>query len=168
MKKSLSLVVAVMMLVFLLAACGGGNNKNTDASASPSPATESKQKSESQSGSETATLQFWHSLTGRNAEFLDAMLKRFNDTHPHIQVQGTFQGNYDETVTKLQQAIPSGTGPDLAMLERAYVEMFADAEVLEDLNPYLQKSGMSMDDFAPGLMGHSVFGDKLVSLPLRA
>ena len=49
------------------------------------------------------------------------------------------------------------------MLERAYVQMFADSEVLEDLTPYLEGSGISVDDFTPGLMGHSTFNDQLVS-----
>ncbi|WP_260399914.1 extracellular solute-binding protein, partial [Peribacillus simplex] len=64
---------------------------------------------------------------------MDALIQRFNESHEDIEVVGTFQGGYDETVTKLQQAIASGTGPDVSMLERAYVQMFADAEVLEDL-----------------------------------
>lgn len=53
------------------------------------------------------------------------------------------------------------------MLERAYVQMFADSDVLEDLAPYMEQSGVSADDFTKGLMGHSYFNDKLVSLPLN-
>ncbi|WP_269432552.1 extracellular solute-binding protein [Gordoniibacillus kamchatkensis] len=95
------------------------------------------------------------------------MIKRFNDTHDKIEVVGTFQGSYDETVTKLQQAVAAKTAPDVTMLERAYVQMFADSDVLEDMTPYLKKSSMSKDDFVPGLMGHSIFDNKLVSLPFN-
>jgi sn-glycerol 3-phosphate transport system substrate-binding protein len=82
-------------------------------------------------------------------------------------VVGTFQGSYDETVTKLQQYIAAKTGPDVSMLERDYVQLFADSEVLEDMTPFLKKSGLSADDFTPGLMGHSTFNKKLVSLPFN-
>ncbi|GJM71623.1 hypothetical protein HMSSN036_38390 [Paenibacillus macerans] len=49
----------------------------------------------------------------------------------------------------------SDTAPDVTMLERAYVQMFADSDVLEDLAPYMEQSGVSADDFTKGLMGHS-------------
>jgi sn-glycerol 3-phosphate transport system substrate-binding protein len=53
------------------------------------------------------------------------------------------------------------------MLERAFVQLFADSEVLEDMTPFLKKSGLSTDDLTPGLIGHSTFNKKLVSLPFN-
>lgn len=164
MKKKLSMFVTMTLMTGLLAACGSANGGgagaenavNSDAS-SNAPA----------APAEKVTLQFWHSMGGENGERIDAMLQRFNESHDNIEVVGTFQGGYDETVTKLQQAVASGSAPDVSMLERAYVEMFADSEVLEDLTPYLEKSGISADEFTPGLMGHSYFNDQLVSLPLN-
>ncbi|MBB6673634.1 ABC transporter substrate-binding protein [Cohnella nanjingensis] len=159
----------------VLAGCGGGNGNNAapndanqGASSSPSAsASASASPSAEATGGGKTTVQFWHSLGGKNGEYMDALIKRFNDSHPDIEVVGTFQGGYDETVTKLQQAIASNTAPDVSMLERAYVQMFADSDVLEDMKPYLDKSGMSPDDFTAGLMGHSYFDNKLVSLPLN-
>ncbi|RED66368.1 ABC transporter substrate-binding protein [Cohnella lupini] len=172
MKSSLGLILITAMMVLILAACGNSANDNSGnnaAASSTPPASESASApaSSEPASTEKTTIQFWHSLSGKNAEYMDALLKRFNDSHPNIEVVGTFQGTYDETVTKLQQSIASNTGPDVTMLERAYVEMFADADALEDMNPMLTASGMSQDDFIPGLMGHSVFNDKLLALPLN-
>lgn len=169
MKSKWFTLLSIMVLFSLLAACGGGGggtaNTGNTGSAGESPGNGA---AEAPSGGEgVTTVQFWHSLGGKNGEYMDALIQRFNESHEDIEVVGTFQGSYDETVTKLQQAIASGTGPDVSMLERAYVQMFADAEVLEDLTPYLEQSGISADDFTPGLMGHSYFNDKLVSLPLN-
>ncbi|GIO88818.1 ABC transporter substrate-binding protein [Paenibacillus lactis] len=167
MKSKWFTLLSIMVLFSLLAACGSGGTANTGntGSAGESPGNGT---AEAPSGGEgVTTVQFWHSLGGKNGEYMDALIQRFNESHEDIEVVGTFQGSYDETVTKLQQAIASGTGPDVSMLERAYVQMFADAEVLEDLAPYLEQSGISADDFTPGLMGHSYFNDKLVSLPLN-
>lgn len=169
MKSKWFTLLSIMVLFSLLAACGGGGggtaNTGNTGSAGENPGNGA---AEAPSGGEgVTTVQFWHSLGGKNGEYMDALIQRFNESHEDIEVVGTFQGSYDETVTKLQQAIASGTGPDVSMLERAYVQMFADAEVLEDLTPYLEQSGISADDFTPGLMGHSYFNDKLVSLPLN-
>ncbi|SDD12184.1 sn-glycerol 3-phosphate transport system substrate-binding protein [Paenibacillus sp. UNCCL117] len=112
-------------------------------------------------------VQFWHSLGGTNGDYINAMIKRFNESQDKVEVTGTFQGNYDEMVMKLQQAVAAKSGPDIAMLERAYVQMFADADVLEDLTGFMKKTKLSVDDFPQGLMGHSTFDKKLVSLPFN-
>lgn len=171
MKSKWFTLLSIMVLFSLLAACGGGggtaNTGNTGGSGSTGESPGNGAAESPTGGEGVTTVQFWHSLGGKNGEYMDALIQRFNESHEDIEVVGTFQGGYDETVTKLQQAIASGTGPDVSMLERAYVQMFADAEVLEDLAPYLEQSGISADDFTPGLMGHSYFNDKLVSLPLN-
>ncbi|MEJ9221373.1 ABC transporter substrate-binding protein [Paenibacillus glucanolyticus] len=161
MKSKWYSLLSVILLFSLLAACsGGGSGETGEAPGGGGTEAPSGDKGKT-------TVQFWHSLGGKNGEYMDALIQRFNASHEDIEVVGTFQGSYDETVTKLQQAIASGTGPDVSMLERAYVQMFADSDVLEDLTPYLEGSGISVDDFTPGLMGHSTFNDQLVSLPLN-
>ncbi|GAB6928668.1 ABC transporter substrate-binding protein [Paenibacillus sp. JCM 10914] len=162
-------LLSIILLFSLLAACGGGGSSTGSAGETPgNGGTGTNGGAETPPASQgKTTVQFWHSLGGKNGEYTDALIQRFNAAHSDIEVVGTFQGGYDETVTKLQQAIASGTGPDVSMLERAYVQMFADSEVLEDLTPYMEGSGISADDFTPGLMGHSVFNDQLVSLPLN-
>ncbi|TDF95969.1 ABC transporter substrate-binding protein [Paenibacillus piri] len=173
MKQKWSILLAIPMTLSLLAGCSGGASQPaaTDKpdAAPPKPAAteqQAKPAEPAKSGGKT-TVQFWHSLGGKNGEYIDGLIKRFNDSHPDIEVVGTFQGGYDETVTKLQQAIASKTAPDVSMLERAYIEMFADADVLEDLNPLLKGSNLSSDLFTPGLMGHSTFNNKLVALPFN-
>ncbi|MEK3915819.1 ABC transporter substrate-binding protein [Paenibacillus sp. FSL H7-0331] len=166
MKKTLSTgLLSMTMLSTLLAACSGGPSQQT---MEPKTTPQASTTAPAPTGTTgKTTVQFWHSLGGKNGEYTDAMIKRFNASHDKIEVVGTFQGSYDETVTKLQQAVAAKSGPDVAMLERAYVQMFADSDVLEDMNPYLKKSGLSSDDFTAGLMGHSTFDKKLVSLPLN-
>ncbi|MDF2960841.1 MAG: extracellular solute-binding protein family 1 [Paenibacillus sp.] len=165
MRKKFSAVLLVTTLFSgLLAGCTGGQTQPTaEPKSNPGSATT---PAPSASGGK-ATVQFWHSLGGKNGDYINGVIKRFNESQDKIEVVGTFQGSYDETVTKLQQAVAAKTGPDVAMLERAYVQLFADSEVLEDMTPFLKKSGLSLDDFTPGLLGHSTFDNKLVSLPLN-
>lgn len=160
MKKTIpAITLAAMMMTGMLTACSGGGATQEQA-ASPQSSTPAAPAGKSK-------VQFWHSLGGKNGEYLDAMIKRYNESQDKVEVVGTFQGSYDETVTKLQQGVAAGSAPDVTMLERAYVQMFADSDVLEDLTPYMKKSNLNKDDFTQGLMGHSVFDNKLVSLPLN-
>lgn len=163
LKGKLAIVTALTTV--LIAGCGGAAEPSPSSEPSAAP---SGNAAAGQAPAEKKQIQYWHSMGGKNGEYMDELIQAFNASQDGVEVVGTFQGGYDELVTKLQQAIASNTAPDVAMIERAYVEMFADAEVLEDLTPYFDASPeVSVDDFNPGLMGHSVFHDKLVSLPLN-
>ncbi|WP_068775870.1 ABC transporter substrate-binding protein [Paenibacillus sp. FJAT-26967] len=156
-KKWSALILTAAMVSGVLAGCSGQENPGE---------VQGSEKAPTNAAGKT-TVQFWHSLGGKNGDYMSGMIKRFNESQDKIEVVGTFQGSYDETVTKLQQSVAAKTGPDITMLERAYIQMFSESDVLEDLTPYMKKSGLSKDDFTAGLMGHSTFDNKLVSLPLN-
>lgn len=161
--KKLSILIVLTLMISLLAACGG-NNSNGAGSNTGSSNTGSNSNAGS---SEKVKIDFWHSLGGTNGEAVAAMVKRFNDSHPNIEVVETFQGSYPETVTKLQQAAASNQAPEVAMVERGFVELFSDAEVLANLGPVIEGAGLSNEDFVQGLMGDTVHEDTLISLPFN-
>jgi sn-glycerol 3-phosphate transport system substrate-binding protein len=161
-KKFGSMLLAAVMLTSIVAGCSSNSEKGAEGSAAPSASAKAPEQTKGK-----VTIQFWHSLGGKTGEYMQAMIDRFNSSHPNIEVVGTFQGSYDETATKLQQSVAAKTAPDVSMLERAYVQQFAEADVLEDLTSYMKTSKLSTDDFVAGLMGHSTFNKKLVSLPLN-
>ncbi|TBL73958.1 ABC transporter substrate-binding protein [Paenibacillus thalictri] len=177
-KQATGIALAAAMITTMLTACSGGaqpqqsaGTQSNPGTGSPPPQTAEPSKpaavSSPAAGGGKVTINFWHSMGGKNGEYIDAMIKSFNESQNKIEVVGTFQGAYAETLTKLQQAIPAKTAPDIAMVERGFIPLLADADVLEDINPYLKKSGMSKDDFVPGLMGNITFNNKLVALPFN-
>jgi sn-glycerol 3-phosphate transport system substrate-binding protein len=164
-KKWWSTILTGALLAAFSAGCSSNGSANGD---SPTGGTTDPSGAPTSAG-KTVTIQFWHSLGGQNNEYIDAMVKRFNDTHPNIQVVPTYQGGYAETASKLQAAIAGNNAPDVSMLERARIQQFADADVLADLSPYMKKTGLKEEDFVQGLMGFSRFpgSNKLVSLPFN-
>ncbi|NGP45262.1 ABC transporter substrate-binding protein [Bacillaceae bacterium SIJ1] len=151
----------LILTVGVLAACSGQKTEGSSGEAAQTQA-------EGAEGSKgKTTVEFWHSAGGKTGDFLNDAIERFNESQDEIEVVGTFQGSYDDNVTKLQQGVAAGTAPDVTMLERAYVQMFAESDVLEDLQPHMEKTNLNVDDFIPGLMGHSIFNEQLVSLPLN-
>ena len=114
-------------------------------------------------------VHYWHSMAGANGELVKAMVERYNASQDKVQVIETFQGGYEDAAAKLQQSIAAGTVPEIAMIERAFVERFAAANALVDLTPYLTKAGLSKDMFVKGLMGYSEYNNdgKLVSVPFN-
>lgn len=61
------------------------------------------------------TIAFWHGQSGVLGDRLKELVDRFNSSHK-IQVQATFQGNYDQLYQKVVSAIQAGTVPDMAMV----------------------------------------------------
>jgi sn-glycerol 3-phosphate transport system substrate-binding protein len=86
-------------------------------------------------------ITFWHSLAKKGTEAVNEIVGKFNASQGDYKVKAEYTGNYDDTTTKLQAAIPAGQAPDLMMLEVTRYGLFADSGVLEPLDPYLQKEG---------------------------
>jgi ABC-type glycerol-3-phosphate transport system substrate-binding protein len=59
------------------------------------------------------TLTYWSGFTGGDKQAYLDLIKKFNDTHPNIQVDYQLQP-WDSIAQKLPTAIISGSGPDLA------------------------------------------------------
>ena len=62
---------------------------------------------------EKVTIQFWHSMSGGNADSIDYMVKTFNESQDKIEVVATFQGDYYTSIANAIMAVSTGTGPDL-------------------------------------------------------
>src|SRR5690554_4527017 len=43
--------------------------------------------------SEVTTINYWHYLSGENADIHEELVHRFNEEHPHIHVDVLFTGN---------------------------------------------------------------------------
>lgn len=159
MKKIFCFALATAM-VLSLAACG----KSAPAPSSAAP--DSSSAAPAPNGEKTV-VNFWHCMGAANGERIAGMVERFNKSQDEIEVIATYQGNYEEGNAKLQTAIAGGTAPDIAQLERAFVEPYATSNRLEDLKPYMEKSGINEDDFVKGLMGYSYYNNdgKLISIP---
>ena len=58
-------------------------------------------------------LTYWSGFTGGDKQAYEDLIKKFNDTHPDIQIDYQLQP-WDSIGQKLPTAIASGAGPDLA------------------------------------------------------
>ncbi len=117
------------------------------------------------------TIELWHTRgSGANAEAMTTQVKTFNETvgkEKGIQVVDTFQGGYVDALTKYMNAVAAGEPPELVVLERAAgVPVMAEEGVLADLTPYVEASGLDMDNFAKILLAYSYDSEgKLIALP---
>lgn len=112
-------------------------------------------------------IDFWYSMGGANGMLIQSMVKDFNDANKDIVVTATYQGNYYDTSAKIQAAVASSTTPHVSMVVDMHNAMFADAGVLENLEPFMKRDKVDINDFIPGLLDWSYFNGKVVALPFN-
>src|SRR5438132_2815869 len=161
--RKLAIFAAIAMLV---AACGG------TPAASPTPAATTEADLDI-TGPVTLTL--WHALTSDPQKgALEGAVKKFNDTNGKgITVQAVVQGNYTQLYQKTLGAIQAGALPDMAHAYESFVADYTKADVVIDLDPYVnsKKNGLdqaSKDDIYKPYFDTNRFaqyGNKLLSFP---
>lgn len=157
------------VVAILVAACGGGT-PGTSQAPSAAATTEADQDI---TGPVTVTL--WHALTSDPQKAaLEAAVKKFNETNGKgITVQAVVQGNYTQLYQKTLAAIQAGQLPDMAHAYESFVADYTKADVVVDLDPYVnsKKNGLdqsSRDDIYKGYYDTNRFaqyGNKLLSFP---
>lgn len=117
------------------------------------------------------TIEIWHTRgSGANLEMIESSVAEFNETigkEKGIEVVQVYQGGYVDTLTKTMNAIAAGEQPEIVVLERAAgVPVMAADGVLADMTPYVEASGLDLDNFAEILLAYSYDTEgQLISLP---
>lgn len=59
---------------------------------------------------------FWHSMTSKNLEATQYIVDQFNASQDEIWVEASYQGGYDECLTKLKSGFMAQSAPDVFMM----------------------------------------------------
>lgn len=111
---------------------------------------------------------FWHSLKSSNLTALEGVVERFNNSQNEIWVEASYQGEYDECLTKLKSAFGANTAPDVFMMfelganylaNSGYVVPFQDCY---DADPF-----MDLDDLVDVLKNYYTINGKLQCYPFN-
>src|SRR5256885_394137 len=153
----------LLVAALVMSGCAGG--PSTQQSAQPAPGTLAPEPQ--------VAITFWNGQSGVLGDRLNELIAKFNASHK-IQVQGTFQGNYDQLYQKIVSAIQAGSVPDMAMVSgppqtAQYLKAKAIVPVQQFVDSRDGFSGDQLKDFVPALLDDNslpVNGKKtLVSWP---
>ena len=75
------------------------------------------------------TVELWHSWAGKDGDALAAIVERFHQTSPNIQVETVFV-DYGALALAYTDAVKGGDGPDLILAPNWWLRELAAAEVL--------------------------------------
>jgi multiple sugar transport system substrate-binding protein len=166
-------MLILLLLLSVLTACGGsatpgstpaGATDSAGSSAAPSGST-AAQSSPAAAGSQPVTIRwgFWGEPSEKATH--EKVAQAFMQEHPEIKVEIWHQpwGDY---FTKLQTLWASGdtqSVPDVFFLFP--VPRYAADGVLENLDPWIQKSNLQLDDYWPALLESVKYNNSIYGLP---
>ena len=93
-------------------------------------------------------IQWWHSMTAVNNEWVNDLAKEFNASQKDYKVVPTFKGSYDESMTAAIAAFRSGNAPHiLQVFEVGTATMMASKGATVPVAKVMKDAGA---DFNPG------------------
>ncbi|MBK9715154.1 MAG: sugar ABC transporter substrate-binding protein [Kouleothrix sp.] len=176
--RTLALLLATLVL---LAACGGGTAPSGGATSAPAgsaataaPAPAAEATAAPAAGGEataapaageatTITWGFWGSPEEKASH--EKVAAAFMQSHPNIKIE-TWNQPWDDYFTKMKTLWASGDPkqiPDVLFLWPT--PSYAATGVLEDLTPYIQKSGYDLNDYWPALLESASYQGKVYGFP---
>lgn len=152
-KKLLAGTLSVVMAASLFTGCGSKEEK-----AAKVDDTKTETASE-----EKITLNMWG--MGEEAKLLSKIEPDFEKENPDIDlvVQAL---PWDQAHDKLLMAVASGKGPDVVQLGTTWIPEFAEAGVLKNLTPYVEKySNLDPKNYFDGSVETTKFNDEYIGVP---
>lgn len=162
------LISILVVSATILSACASPTEAPAAESAStdaPAPAATEATAEEPVTTSEPVTIQYWHTHSDPETAQLDKVIAAFEAANPDIKVETTRYA-YNDYKTALLTAISSGTVPDVARLDIAWVSEFADQGALVQLDGTMPNFDSIIQDTFPGPLSTNVWKDHYYGLPL--
>jgi multiple sugar transport system substrate-binding protein len=141
---------AALAAALLAAGCTPGSNAPTPGASGVEP---------------SGTVEFWHFFTDRESDEIAKVIDDFEVKYPKVHV--VVKDGQDDT--KMLQAIGAGEGPDVGMsYSTDIVGKFCATGAWIDLNPYVQRDGIDLNQFPDSVRSYTEYRGKRCSMPFLA
>ena len=117
-------------------------------------------------------VQWWHSMGGPLGEWVNDLVKDFNNSQKDYKIVPTFKGSYDESMTAAVAAFRAGTGPHiLQVFEVGTATMMASKGAIVPVGEVMSKAGYKFDPsvYVPAVAGYyTAPSGQMLSFPFNS
>ncbi|SOD24922.1 carbohydrate ABC transporter substrate-binding protein, CUT1 family [Variovorax sp. YR752] len=117
-------------------------------------------------------IQWWHSMTAVNNEWVNDLAKQFNESQKEYKVIPTFKGTYDESMTASIAAFRAGNAPHiLQVFEVGTATMMASKGAIVPVGQVMKDAGEKFDPTAyiPAVAGYyTAPNGQMLSFPFNS
>ncbi|MEG5060737.1 ABC transporter substrate-binding protein [Microcoleus sp. A2-C5] len=116
--------------------------------------------------SDRIKLTLWHGINPPpNRDVFKTLTDKFNETHPHVQVEPIYIGQPDQQLPKILTSIVGNAPPDLLWNTPTMAGKLAELQALKPLETWLDKSPIKAE-IDPSLFESMELGGHTWSIPL--
>jgi sn-glycerol 3-phosphate transport system substrate-binding protein len=123
-------------------------------------------------GQAQTEIQWWHSMTAVNGEWVNDLAKDFNESQKDYKVVPTFKGSYDESMTAAIAAFRAGNAPHiLQVFEVGTATMMASKGAIVPVGKIMKDAGYKFDPkaYIPGVAGYyTAPNGQMLSFPFNS
>src|SRR5215216_6307808 len=117
-------------------------------------------------------IQWWHSMTAVNGEWVNDLAKQFNESQKEYKIVPTFKGTYDESMTAAIAAFRSGNAPHiLQVFEVGTATMMASKGAIVPVAQVMKDGGEKFDPsvYVPAVAGYyTAPNGQMLSFPFNS
>ena len=117
-------------------------------------------------------IQWWHSMTAVNNEWVNDLARQFNESQKEYKVVPTYKGQYDESMTAAIAAFRSGNAPDiLQVFEVGTATMMASKGATVPVGKVMSDAGAAFDPkaYIPAVAGYyTAPNGQMLSFPFNS
>lgn len=152
--KKITLGVALMFVFSLfLAACTNSEDNGGSSSGGDS-------------GDKT-TIQFWHSMSGDNGDALEDIVDDFNDQSDSVKVEATYQGSYDDSLTKLRAVGGSDEAPALVQVFEIGTKYMSESGFITPMQEFIDEDDFDVSELEDNILNYYQLDGELYSMPFN-
>jgi multiple sugar transport system substrate-binding protein len=148
-KKAFAIVISFVMVLALFAGCSskdsGGGSGSTD---------DGKTK-----------LVYWNLFGGGDGEFMNEMVKQFNESQDEIVVEGVTL-EWGEYYTKFMTAVAAGKGPDIGVSHVSKLPEMVSQGLVYDLDNFADAAGVDWSSYNQNILDATIFEGKHYAIPI--
>ena len=117
-------------------------------------------------------IQWWHSMTAVNNEWVNDLAKDFNASQKDYKVTAVYKGTYDESMAAASAAFRAGAGPDiLQVFEVGTATMMASKGAIVPVGKVMKDAGAKFDpsSYVPAVAGYyTAPNGEMLSFPFNS
>lgn len=115
---------------------------------------------------------FWHAMGGNHGKTLEQIVNSFNESHPDIEVEAIYVGNYGALAQKLLAGAQAGELPTIAQAYSNWTAKLIQSGVVQKLNDFLNdpKIGLTKEeweDVYEPLRKNCMWGNDIYAVPFN-
>ncbi|MFO6420786.1 sn-glycerol-3-phosphate ABC transporter substrate-binding protein UgpB [Hylemonella sp. W303a] len=117
-------------------------------------------------------IQWWHSMTAVNNEWVNDLAKQFNESQKEYKITPVFKGTYDESMTAAIAAFRAGNAPHiLQVFEVGTATMMASKGAVVPVGKVMADAGFKFDPsaYVPAVAGYyTAPNGQMLSFPFNS